>query len=80
MPAMDFPTSPAEGDTFAAGSNLWQFDGGQWVIIPYGVPKDGVIDGGRASGAGNYVFVDAGIASSVFTATMTVNGGNVSGS
>lgn len=75
MPAMDFPASPAEGDTFAAGSNLWQFDGSQWVIIPYIAPKDGVVDGGRASGAGNFVFVDAGTAASTFGSALSIDAG-----
>lgn len=75
MPSIDFPSSPTEGDTYAAGSNLWQFDGEQWVIIPYGIPKDGVIDGGRASGAGNFVIVAGGTASSTFGSAPTVDGG-----
>ncbi len=75
MPAIDFPASPSEGDTYAAGSNLWQFDGGQWVIIPYGVPMDGVVDGGRASGVGNFVFVDGGSAFSTFGTALSIDAG-----
>ena len=75
MSAMDFPNSPAEGDTFAAGSNLWQFDGEQWVIIPYGVPLAGIVDGGKASGAGNFVFVDAGTAASTFGSAPSIDAG-----
>ena len=79
MPAIDFPTSPSEGDVLAAGSNLWEFDGSQWVIVPYSpeaVPSYGVIDGGRASGAGNFVFVDAGTAASTFGSAPTIDAGN----
>ena len=62
MPAIDFPISPSEDNILAAGSNPWEFDGSQWVIVPYSgeaVPAYGVIDSGRASGAENYVFSDA---------------------
>ena len=76
MSAIDFPASPVEGDTYAAGSNLWEFDGQQWVIVPYGVPKYGVVDGGRASGAGNIVIVDSGTAFSTFGSAPSINGGS----
>ena len=76
MSASDFPASPLEGDTYAAGAYLWIFDGEQWVIMPYGVPKYGVINGGKASGAGNIVIVAGGTASSTFGGAPTIDGGN----
>lgn len=75
MAVINFPASPLEGDTYAAGSNLWQYDGAQWVIIPYGVPKYGALDGGRASGVGNIVFVDGGTAFSTFGSALSIDAG-----
>ena len=31
--AINFPDSPTNGETHAAGSFTWQYDGEKWVIV-----------------------------------------------
>jgi hypothetical protein len=66
MTVIDFPATPTLGDKYAAGSHLWEYDGENWLLIPYGAPNLGVVDGGKPSGAGNVVFVNGGNPKSTF--------------
>jgi len=34
--ALNFPDSPASGDTFAAGGKTWSYNGTRWVLIAAG--------------------------------------------
>lgn len=31
--AIDFPNSPATGQTYTVGTKVWQYDGEKWSII-----------------------------------------------
>jgi hypothetical protein len=78
MPAIDFPASPSEGDALIAGSNIWQYDGSQWVIValsPESVPNYGEVSGGRASGVGNILFIDGGSAASTYGSASSIDAG-----
>lgn len=50
---IDFPNSPADGDTYTVGSKTWQFDGSKWISAQgSGNMADGsVMEDGLASGA-----------------------------
>lgn len=77
MSAIDFPSSPSVGASFAAGTRLWQFDGARWVLVSYGVavPTDGVIDGGVPSTLKSGVKANGGVIASNFSGTTVINGG-----
>jgi hypothetical protein len=75
--AIDFPSSPSTGASFAAGSRLWRFDGARWELVSYSVatPTEGVVDGGASSTLKSGVKVNGGVVASNFSGTVAINGG-----
>lgn len=35
MPALDFPSSPSNGQVYTAANKSWTWDGSKWIVTQY---------------------------------------------
>jgi hypothetical protein len=69
---LDFPNSPASGDTYSYGDKIWEFDGTSWIVGQGAnkIPSSAITDDKIASGAVTATKIN----NSAVSSTKIVNG------
>lgn len=73
MADLDFPDTPANGDSFFSGDKTFVFFSPAWEIVKTQVATAGILDGGDAGGG--EISISGGVSKSNFTGLTAIDCG-----